>query len=106
MRELAHLFHGAEDGRLIDFGPAFTFESTYTFAVLPERHRRSVEHPIGDLHVRLALGIEHEDTADIARVTPDDEGRQAIACGNPGAEGMAVIPHVVEHEPVALNRAA
>src|SRR5207245_7836863 len=72
VRELAHLFHGAEDGRLIDFGPAFTFESTYTFAVLPERHRRSVEHPIGDLHVRLALGIEHEDTADIARVTPDD----------------------------------
>src|SRR5947209_13668417 len=70
LRDLPHFFHGAKDRRLIDLGCPFLSESTHTLAVLPQGHCRTLYHPIGDLYIRLALGGEHEDAADIAWVTP------------------------------------
>src|SRR5712691_410897 len=103
LRDLPHFFHGAEDRRLIDLGCPCLSESTHALAVLPQGHRRTLYHPIGDLHVDLVLGVEHKDTADIAWVTPNHERHQALACGDPGAQGVAVIADVVEDKSVALN---
>ena len=71
--------------------------------MLPKGHRRTLEHAIGDLQIRLARGVEHKDATDIAGVTPDDKRRQTMALGNPGTQGIAVIANVVEDKAVALN---
>ena len=64
--DAAHLVDHGEQRLLVDLVTPLLTEPGKGLAVLPQRHRRTGQGPIRDLHVLLAVRLQHLLTAGLA----------------------------------------
>ena len=102
----AHLLDHPEQARLVDFGGPTLAQPGQSLPVLPHADRRVRQRPIRDLDVRGALGVQHPDAADIARIPPDEEPLQGLAACDPRLERIGEIVDMVQNKPGARELAA
>ncbi len=74
--------------------------------MLPERDRWSRKHPVRDFQIGIVEGIENEDSGEIARIAPDDQGIGAVSVMYPRGQGIREIDDVIEDDAVALKAAS
>ncbi len=60
---------------------------------------------VGNFQVMLSLRFQDPDTADVARIAPDQKGRPAFTPRNPRLERIGVVVDVVDDKAGAGQRA-
>ena len=92
--------------RFLDFRPPSFPKPLHCRAILPQRCRRVGQRPVGHVDIDIALGIEHPDATEIARVAADQEFLPLVALGDPRAQCTCVVTHAINDEPLPLNAAS
>ncbi len=102
---LTHLADHAEQRRLIHLFAPLLPQFRQRLPLFPEGDSRMRQGTVGNFQVMLSLRFRDPDTADVARIAPDQKGRPAFTPRNPRLERIGVVVDVVDDKAGAGQRA-
>ncbi|SPW86976.1 Uncharacterised protein [Escherichia coli] len=102
---LTHLADHAEQRRLIHLFAPLLPQFRQRLPLFPEGDSRMRQGTVGNFQVMLSLRFQDPDTADVARIAPDQKGRPAFTPRNPRLERIGVVVDVVDDKAGAGQRA-
>ncbi len=104
--DFAHLADHAKQRRLIHLFAPLLPQFRQRLSLFPEGDSRVRQGAVWNFQIVLPLRLQHPNAADVARVAPDQERRQAVAPSYPRLERIGVVMDVVDDEAGAGQRAA
>src|SRR5438105_6147219 len=100
---MTHLLNRCKDGLLINRCTVFRTQTCRCLLVFPEGHSRVGHRPIGNLQIPTFFWVQYPNATDITRITPDEEDMPLVSFSDPGPQGVAKIPDMVNHEPLSMD---
>src|SRR6266446_296281 len=100
---MTHLLNRGKDGLFINGCAAFRTQTGQCLLVFPQGHGWIRHCSIGNLQIPAFFWVQHPNATDVTRITSDKEDVPLVSLSDPGLQGVAKIPNVVDHESLPMD---